>query len=291
MIRGITFAIIWKFTKKFILGFIILSVVSTILLRFIPIPFTPLMISRCFEQMADGEDIKLEKDWVPLEEISPNLPVAVVCAEDQKFLDHHGFDFDAIQKAIKHNRTHDKKIGASTISQQTAKNVFLWESRTWLRKGLEVYFTILIETFWSKERIMEVYLNIVELGPGIYGAEAASQIYFNKPAIDLNKKQAATLTVMLPSPLKYSATNPGPYVRGRIDWTLKQMRFFGNTPLFDLENSDSNNEDRLEQIIKKLEKPALKEILPEEIVPIVTDSIPATEIPAVIENAVKNDTL
>ena len=175
----------------------------------------------------DGKDMKLDKTWKPLEKISPHLQLAVVCSEDQNFLKHNGFDFGAIQKAIKHNEKSKRKRGASTISQQTAKNVFLWPGRSWVRKGFEVYFTFLIELFWSKQRIMEVYLNVIEMGDGIYGAEAASQTYFKKSAKDISKQQAATISSILPSPLKYNARKPSAYLQGRINWTLQQMRFWG----------------------------------------------------------------
>lgn len=185
------------------------------------------MVKRCIEQKMDGKEMKLNKTWKPLEEISPSLQLAVVCSEDQNYLKHHGFDFGAIKKAIEHNKKNKRKRGASTISQQTAKNFFLWDGRSWVRKGFEVYFTFLIELFWSKERIMEVYLNVIEMGDGIYGAEAASQAYFKKSAIGISKQQAATISAILPSPLKYNAKKPSAFLQGRINWTLQQMRFWG----------------------------------------------------------------
>jgi len=198
------------------------------LYSFLPVPATPLMFVRMFEQMGDSQrDVRWEKDWVPLSEISPQLQLAVVCSEDQEFLEHEGFDFEAIEKAYKYNKSHKKKRGASTISQQTAKNVFLWPARSWLRKGLEVYFTFLIEMIWSKERIMAAYLNVIEFGDGIYGAEAASRRYFGKSAKDINRQEAALLAAVLPSPLRYSATNPQPNVREKQQWILSQMRMWG----------------------------------------------------------------
>src|SRR3990172_3885161 len=185
---------LWRIFLKICLWFFILSIVSVILFRWIPIPVTPLMLIRCVEQSVDdNRDVKLKKEWVSLEEISPQLQLAVVCAEDQNFLEHRGFDFNAIEKAVEHNKNHKRKRGASTISQQTAKNVFLTSGRNWLRKGFEVYFTFLIETFWSKERIMQVYLNVIEFGDGIYGAEAASQQFFHTSAKKLSRQQAALL--------------------------------------------------------------------------------------------------
>ena len=164
---------------------------------------------------------------MPLDEISPNLQLAVLSSEDQNFLTHHGFDFDAIEKAVEHNENHKHKRGASTISQQTAKNVFLYDGRNWVRKGVEVYFTFLIETFWNKKRIMEVYLNVIEFGDGIYGAEAASQEFFHTPAKKLSNEQAALLAAVLPAPRKFSAKTPSPYVRKRQEWILGQMANWG----------------------------------------------------------------
>lgn len=236
------FSRIWKLCLKVFLWFIAISIALVVLFRWVPIYITPLMVIRCVEQKMEDKEMKLSKTWKPIAEISPDLQLAVVCSEDQNFLNHHGFDFDAIEKAMKHNEKSKKKRGASTISQQTAKNVFLWPGRSWVRKGFEVYFTFLIETIWSKERIMEVYLNIVELGNGIYGAEAASQEYFNTSAIKINKHQAATLSVLLPSPLKYNAKNPGKYLNRRINWTLKQMRFWGGK--LDYEKGLKKEKDR-----------------------------------------------
>ncbi len=210
---------------KCCLWFIILSIASTILFRFVPIPVTPLMLQRLIEQKSDDQDFELHKDWKSLDEISSNLPLAVVTAEDQKFEEHYGFDLDAIEKAQKYNERHKgKKVkGASTISQQTAKNVYLWPSRSWIRKGFEVYFTFLIEIFWSKERIMEVYLNVIEMGPGIYGAEAASHYYFHKPAIKLSREESAAIAAILPNPNKWSAAHPTPYISRKKYWILRHM--------------------------------------------------------------------
>ena len=215
------------FLGKTILAFFLFSVSIVVLYRFVPVPVTVLQLSRCVEQFDNEKPIRLKKDWVSLDEISNKLQLAVVCAEDQKFINHNGFDVAAIEKAIEHNKKGKRVRGASTISQQTAKNVFLWQDRTWLRKGLEVYFTGLIELVWSKERIMEVYLNVIEMGDGIYGAEMASQIYFKKSALELTAKEAALLASILPSPRKYSATNPSLYVRGRQSWIITQMMHWG----------------------------------------------------------------
>ncbi len=212
---------------KILLWFFGLSIVSVILFRFIPIPITPLMLIRFGEHLAEGKSMKLKKDWVSFDEISNNLQLAVVCSEDQNFLNHYGFDLGAIEKAIKHNKKSKRKRGASTISQQTAKNVFLWDGRSWIRKGFEVYFTFLIETLWSKERIMCVYLNVIEMGDGIYGAEAASQIFFHKKAGKLSTSEAALIAAVLPNPIRFSAAKPSGYIRGRQSWIVGQMSNWG----------------------------------------------------------------
>ena len=209
------------------------SVVATILLAFLPVPATPLMVLRSAQQWSAGEPVVWQHDWVGGQHISPHLKLAVICAEDQLFLEHFGFDLEAIQKAMEHNRRSRRKRGASTISQQTAKNVFLWPGRSWLRKGLEVWFTGLIELFWSKKRILTVYLNIAEFGPGIYGAEAAAQHYFKRSAGTLRPDQAALLAAVLPSPLRYSVRRPGPYVQRRQQWILRQMDLNGGPAFLD----------------------------------------------------------
>ncbi len=212
---------------KCFLWFLGLSILTVIIYRFVPPPITPLMIQRVVEQKMDGKEMKLEKDWLSLDEISPSLPLAVITAEDQKFEEHFGFDLQAIEKAQKYNERHKgkKTKGASTISQQTAKNVFLFPVRSWIRKGFEVYFTFLIEVFWSKERIMQMYLNVIEMGPGIYGAEAASQYYFHKPAKKLSNAEAAAIAAILPNPLKWSASKPTPYITRKKAWIVRYMRY------------------------------------------------------------------
>lgn len=192
----------WLWTA--FLWFVGLSILSVILLRFIPVYYTPLMSIRAIEHAFDGKDMVCSHDWVPMEEISPNMQKAVIAAEDATFLKHHGFDFGAIGKAFKHNEKGRRIRGGSTISQQTAKNVFLWQGRSWIRKGLEAWFTVLIEVFWGKERIMEVYLNSIEMGDGVYGIQAASQYWYRKDAVNLSKAEAATIATILPNPRKYS---------------------------------------------------------------------------------------
>ncbi len=207
---------------------------STILVvvayRFIPVYITPLMVIRCFQQMADGESMKMHHKWVPLDNISPHLPVAVMASEDQRFLLHHGFDFNAIQNAARRNmRGGGKKLGASTISQQTAKNVFLWPGRSWTRKGFEVYFTALIELLWGKHRIMEVYLNSIEMGDGIYGAQAVAKYHFSKDADELSRSECALIAATLPNPRKFDSSNPSAYMRarrGKIEYEMKFMPTF-----------------------------------------------------------------
>lgn len=202
-----------------IIYFFVYTIQIVIIHRFVNPVVTPLMIWRVAEGVLGGDNsLVIHKTWMPIEKISPNMVCAVMASEDQVFLQHYGFDWEAIKKAMAYNKKHKgKKVkGASTISQQTAKNVFLFPSRTWIRKGAEMYFTCLIELLWSKERIMEVYLNVIELGNGIYGVEAASEIYFKTTAQKLSKKRAASLAAILPLPLEWSPVKPGKYTSRRI---------------------------------------------------------------------------
>lgn len=210
-----------------VVAFLASTILSVIALRFVPVYFTPLMFIRVGQQIAAGDDIRLRHRWVPMNKISEELPVAVMASEDQRFMDHHGFDFQAIEHAVKTNakRGAKRKLGASTISQQTAKNVFLWPGRTWLRKGLEAYFTFLIEIFWSKERIMEVYLNSIEMGRGIYGADAVAEWHFRCRAKDLTRDQCALIAATLPNPLKFNSASPSSYVKKRQRKILHEMKF------------------------------------------------------------------
>lgn len=212
---------------KIAISFIVISVVTVILFRWIPVPFTPLMVIRSVEQLADGEKAVLSHRWVSLDKISNNLAKAVIVSEDQKFIEHFGFDFEAIEKAFEGNKKGRKIKGGSTITQQTAKNVFLWPQRSYIRKGFEMYFAFLIEIFWSKERILEVYLNSIEMGNGVYGAEAAAQHWFRKPAAKLTKYEAASIAAILPNPRKYKATGSSNYVERRKNWIIRQMGYFG----------------------------------------------------------------
>ena len=221
----------WKKIKRILLWIVVAFFASTILsvivLRWVPVFFTPLMFIRVAQQISDGKEMTLHHHWVPLEEISPSLSLAVMSSEDARFLEHHGFDYKAIEHAAIRNMKHPekRKLGASTISQQTAKNVFLWPGRSWLRKGFEVFFTALIELFWSKERIMEVYLNSIEMGEGIYGASAVAEYHFHKEASQLTREQCALIAATLPNPLRYNSARPSAYVLKRQKRILHEMRF------------------------------------------------------------------
>ena len=216
---------IFKFLLKLFLGFLILSTASVIIFRWVPVPVTPLMLIRCIEQKNDGKSMTLKHHWVSLEKISPKLQLAVVCSEDQNYLKHFGFDWGAIQKAVTANENGKKLRGGSTITQQTAKNVFLWQGRSYFRKGLEAYFTVLIELFWGKERIMEVYLNSIEMGNGVYGVEAASQFWYKKTARELTKSDAAGIAAILPNPRKFKASNSSSFIELRKSRIIKRMRY------------------------------------------------------------------
>jgi monofunctional glycosyltransferase len=206
--------------------FFIGPVIAVAVYRFAPPPVTYLMVQRAFEGRG------FERKWVPIEKISPNLVRAIIAAEDARFCEHHGFDVEAIEKAMAANAAGKKLRGGSTISQQTAKNVFLWPGRDWVRKGLEAWFTVLIEVGWGKERILEVYLNSIEWGPGVYGAEAAAQKNFHVPAAKLTAAQAARLAAIVPKPLSWKAAKPGPYMKrraGSINRNAKAVRREGLT--------------------------------------------------------------
>lgn len=219
---------IFRFFIKIFLWFGALTVLWVLFYKFVPVAYTPLMAIRYFHEDTDYES---KHNWIPLEEISPSLQLAVVCAEDQNFLSHNGFDYEAIKKAYKKNQKNQRLKGGSTISQQTAKNVFLWPERSWLRKGLEAYFTFVIENLWSKERILEVYLNSIEMGNGVYGAEAASNYWFNKKAKNLSRYEAASIAAILPNPRKYKANPRTNYIEKRKTWIINQMSNYGTFAL------------------------------------------------------------
>lgn len=207
-----------RYSVAFILGLVLLFTV-------VPVPYTGVMLERQLEAWWYGkQSYQLHHQWVPLTKISRHVLQAAVASEDQKFLQHHGFDMQAIEKALVYNSKGKKVRGASTISQQTAKNVFLWSNRSWLRKGLETGFTLLIEAVWGKSRILEVYLNSIEFGPGVFGVEAAAQRYFNRSAAQLSAQQAALLVTVLPNPHRFLLQRPSPYMLKRQQWVQKQMR-------------------------------------------------------------------
>lgn len=214
------------FYKFFLWGMLLFfgsSILVTLFYRFVNPPVTPLMMIRVVENISNNKKPSIQKDWLRFSKINNNLKLAVIASEDNNFMTHYGIDFKAIEKAQKLNKRGKKLRGASTITQQTAKNVFLWPSRTWLRKGLEVYFTGLIEVFWGKKRIMEVYLNVIEMGDGVYGAEAASQKYFNKSAQNLNASEAAAIAAVLPGPRKWRPDKPTPYISRKKSAILRAM--------------------------------------------------------------------
>ena len=210
-----------------VVAFFASTILSVVVLRWVPVWFTPLMFIRLGQQMSQGRELTLHHHWVPYDEISPSLSLAVMGSEDARFLEHHGFDYKAIEHAAIRNLKHPekRKLGASTISQQTAKNVFLWPGRSWVRKGFEVYFTALIELFWSKQRIMEVYLNSIEMGDGIYGADAVAEWHFHKTASGLTKAECALIAATLPNPLRYNSAKPSAYVLKRQKRILHEMRY------------------------------------------------------------------
>jgi len=224
-------AFLWHWLKRLAIFCIVVLLVLPLLFfaifRFVPVPATSFMLLGSLDGLRDDKPYSLHRDWVPLAEISPRLQRAVIASEDQKFIEHYGLDIAAMEKALQHNKRSKRVRGGSTISQQTTKNLFLWPGRSYLRKGLEVYLTLLMETLWSKERILEVYLNSAEFGRGIYGAEAAAQIYFHKPAAKLSSREAALLAAVLPAPRKRNPARPSGYVQARAVWIQSQMARLG----------------------------------------------------------------
>ncbi len=208
---------VWKKLKRITLWILVLHLAYIILLRWVNPPITITQLTNWIE----GHGLK--RDYIDFDAMSPNIRLAVMASEDQLFPDHNGFDIKSIKKALESNKKSKRVRGASTISQQVAKNVFLWQGRSWFRKGLEVYFTFMIELLWSKERILEMYLNVSEMGTGIFGVEAAAQKYFKKPASKLTRTEAARIAAVLPNPKKYKAEPASPYVARRTSWILNQM--------------------------------------------------------------------
>jgi monofunctional biosynthetic peptidoglycan transglycosylase len=217
------------FLKWVVIVYFVSSLLFVVLYKFVSPPVTPLMVIRVTEQFYNGQTVRLKYSWLPIDRISPYIPLAVIASEDNLFFEHRGFDFESIEKAREYNKQmRGKKMrGASTISQQTAKNVFLWPQRSWLRKGLETYFTVLIEIVWGKKRILEVYLNVIETGKGIYGVEETAQVNFGKSASAVTRGEAALIAAVLPNPLKWSPSSPSPYITGRQQWILWNMNNIG----------------------------------------------------------------
>ncbi|ELQ5996969.1 monofunctional biosynthetic peptidoglycan transglycosylase [Cronobacter dublinensis] len=226
--RGSLLARARRLVLRAVLAVVGVWLAGILLFSFMPVPFSAVMVERQFSAWFSGDfSYVAHSDWVSMDEISPWMGLAVIAAEDQKFPEHWGFDMAAIQKAVSHNERSRRIRGASTLSQQTAKNLFLWDGRSWLRKGLEAGLTLGIETVWSKRRILTVYLNIAEFGEGVFGVEEASQRYFNKPARRLTASEAALLAAVLPNPIRFKVSAPSGYVRKRQQWILRQMRQLG----------------------------------------------------------------
>ncbi|HLT43044.1 MAG TPA: monofunctional biosynthetic peptidoglycan transglycosylase [Luteimonas sp.] len=225
----------WRWLWLLPLLFVLATALQVAVLRFVDPPFSAFMAERQLRAWSAGDwDYRVAHDWRDLDAMAPSLPLALVAAEDQLFPEHHGFDLDAIEKARRHNARGGRMRGASTISQQVAKNLFLWSGRSWVRKGLEAWYTVLIELMWPKQRILEVYANMAEFGDGVYGAQAAARSFFGRDAARLTPAQSARLAAVLPSPRRYHAANPGPYVQRRTRAIERQMRLLGAGYLDDL---------------------------------------------------------
>lgn len=218
----------WLWLGRVLLGFSLCSVLLVLLLRWVPPPGTLLMLERQIEAWRSEETLILERRWRSWEDLPDSLKMAVIAAEDQRFAEHYGFDWEAIRAAMAHNAKGGSVRGASTLSQQVAKNLFLWSGRSWLRKGLEAWFTVLIETFWPKQRILEVYLNSAEWGRGLFGADAAARAHFTKEARLLSRQEASLLAAVLPNPLRQQAGKPSGYVRVKAGWIRRQMTQLGD---------------------------------------------------------------
>src|SRR5690554_2375892 len=214
---------ILRFIVKLILYFLGISIGLVVLFKFVPVPATPLMFIRSIEQLSNGEKMVWKRDWIAIEEMGIPIQKAVIASEDGKFTSHNGFDLQAIEKAYKNNQKGKRIKGGSTISQQTAKNVFLWPGRSWIRKGFETYFTVLIELLWDKKRILEVYLNVIETGDGLYGAESATQHYYGKSAKSLTKRQAALVIAVLPNPRYWSPIKPTAFINRKANTIVRYM--------------------------------------------------------------------
>src|ERR1035437_2402975 len=217
---------IWFFLKYFLIGFFTITILSVLIYRFVPVSLTPLMIQRAMERKAEGKKAHIKHQWVSFNKISPNMVLPAIAAEDNNFQSHFGIDEEALKKAYEHNKKARRLRGASTITQQTCKNVYLWLGRNYIRKGLELYYTFWVEIIWGKKRIMEVYLNSIEMGDGIFGVEAAAQSYFNKPASRLTDGEAALIAAAFPNPRKRNPGNPSAYLLHRqqnIMWVMEKL--------------------------------------------------------------------
>lgn len=222
---------IWNIIKKVLILFFGSTILAVVLYRYVPVYITPLMVIRLAEQKNAGKDFKMNHKWIPVDEITHHMPQAVVASEDNLFMTHHGFDFDQIEKAVEEAKRGKRHRGASTISQQTAKNVFLWNGGGYVRKGLEAYFTVLIELLWSKERIMEVYLNSIEMGDGIFGVEAVAQEHFGKKASRLTRGECALIAATLPNPIRFNSARPSAYIIKRQGQILRLMSQVEQVPI------------------------------------------------------------
>lgn len=212
-----------KYLLIFISSFLLLSVLWVVVYKFLNPPVTTFMLYKYFNE----EDYQISKEWIDIEKIDPGLPIAFIASEDQLYLEHSGFDIVAIKNAFEKNKKSDRIVGGSTISQQVCKNVFLIPNKSFIRKGIEAYFTVLVEAIWGKKRIMEVYINIVELGPGVYGVNAAAQKYFNKPGEEINLNEGTLMAAALPNPILYDLANPSPKMFRKKNWILKQVYNLG----------------------------------------------------------------
>lgn len=230
---------ILRLARNLLIFFFASTILMVLVYWVFPVYVTPLMVIRTLQQIASGEKPMCKHTWVSFDKISPNLPMAVISSEDNRFATHNGFDMVEIEKAMKENETRKRKRGASTISQQTAKNVFLWPQSSWLRKGFEVYFTFLIETVWSKERIMEVYLNSIEMGKGIYGAQAAAKYKFGTTAAKLTREQSALIAATLPNPIRFDSARPSPYILKRQGQILRLMNLVPKFPVVEKEKQEA----------------------------------------------------
>ena len=251
-----------RYTRNLLIFFFASTILAVIIYRFMPVYITPLMVIRSVQQYHSGDKPTWKHTWVSFDKISPSLSMAVIASEDNHFAEHNGFDFEAIKRAIKENKTRKRKYGASTISQQTAKNLFLWPHSSWVRKGFEAYFTFLIELFWPKERIMEVYLNSIEMGYGIYGAQAAAENKFGTTAARLTREQCALIAATLPNPIRFDSAKPSAYILKRQSQILHQMdqipKFPPEKKTVEKKKTKARKTSNTEGIYDRKIKPAIK---------------------------------